>query len=68
MKKIIVTFHAPDENDEWCEDCFEVTVDESLRDSERDALIYGIASDMARLHGFPGYNVDVVAIEEETSK
>lgn len=68
MKKIVVTFHAPDENDEWCEDCFEVTVDESLKDSERDSIIYGIASDMARLHGFPGYNVDVVAIEEVTSK
>lgn len=64
MKKIIVTFQAPNGKDEWCEDCFEVTVDESVGDSERDSLIYGIASDMARLHGFPGYNVDVVAIEE----
>ena len=64
MKKIIVTFQAPSEQDEWCEDCFEVTVDESLRDSERDALICRIAPDMARLHGLPGYNVDVVAIEE----
>lgn len=68
MKKIIVTFQAPNEKDEWCEDCFEVTVDESLKDSERDSIIYGITSDMARLHGFPGYNVDVVAIEEVTSK
>ena len=64
MKKIIVTFHAPDKNDEWCEDCFEVTVDESLKDSEIESLICRIAPDMARLHGFPGYNVDVVAIEE----
>lgn len=68
MKKILVTFQAPNGKDEWCEDCFEVTVDESLKDSERVSIIYGIASDMGRLHGFPGYNVDVVAIEEVTSK
>lgn len=64
--KITATFRAPDWKDISVESCFTVTVNGALRKEERDDLIIKLAPDMAKLQGLPGYNVEVVSIEEDT--
>lgn len=61
--KATVIFEAPDFNDEWQEGRFTVTVATSLSEEERKCALYRISTDMARLLGFPGYNVEIKRIE-----
>lgn len=64
--KVTATFRAPDWKDISVESCFTVKVNGALRKEERDDLIIRLAPDMAKLQGLPGYNVEVVSIEEDT--
>ncbi len=63
LLKATVVFEAPDENDEWKEGRFTVPVAASVSEEERKSALYRISPDMARLLGFPGYNVEIKRIE-----
>ena len=63
--KVTATFQATDNDGNWVESCFTVSVRETVSKEERDNIINQIAPDMAKLQGLPGTNVTVVQIKED---